>query len=62
MGTLQNLRYLLQERDYLCKLDLKNAYCCVPLQKFNFGGQETYTNFYAYVLAWVLPHKFSENN
>ena len=30
---LQNLRYLLQEGDYICKLDLKDAYYCVPLQK-----------------------------
>ena len=33
MEGLQNLRYLLQEGDYMCKLDLKDAYYCVPLQK-----------------------------
>ena len=33
MEGLQNLRYLLQEGDYLSKLDLKDAYYCVPLQK-----------------------------
>ena len=33
MEGLQKLRYLLQEGDYMWKLDLKHAYYCVPLQK-----------------------------
>ena len=33
MAGLQNLRYLLQDGDYMCKLDLKDVYYCVPLQK-----------------------------
>ena len=28
---------------------------------FGSAGQETYTNFCAYVLALVLPHEFSQN-
>ena len=28
---------------------------------FGSAGQETYTNFCAYVLAWVRPYKFSQN-
>ena len=35
MEGYQNLRYLLQEGDYMCKLDLKDAYYCVPLQKIS---------------------------
>ena len=31
MEGLQNLRYLLQEGDYMCKLDLEDVYYCVPL-------------------------------
>ena len=33
MEGLQNLRYFLQEGDGLCKLNLKDTYYCVPLQK-----------------------------
>ena len=63
MEGLQNLTYFLQEGDYI---DLKDAYYCVPLQKnsrkyvrFRWSG-----NLYkclCYVLAWVLPHEFSQN-
>ena len=28
---------------------------------FASGSQEAYSNFCAYVLAWVLPHEFSQN-
>ena len=33
MEGLQNLNYVLQKRDYMCKLDLKDAYFSVPLEK-----------------------------
>ena len=35
MEGLQNLRYLLQEGDYMCQLDLKDACYCVLLQKIS---------------------------
>ena len=35
MEGLQNLRYSLQEGDYICKLDPKDAYYSVPLQKIS---------------------------
>ena len=30
---LQNLKYMLQKGDYMCKLDLKDPYFLVPLEK-----------------------------
>ena len=66
MEGFQNLRYLLQEGDYLCKLDLKGGYYFLLLQKnsrkyIRLRWSETQTNFCAYVLAWVLPHETIKN-
>ena len=63
---LQNLRYLLQDGDYLCKLDLRMHIIVFLYRKtrgntFGSAGQETYTNFSAYGLTWVLPHEFSQD-
>ena len=33
MEALQNLKYMFQKRDYMCKLDLKDSYFSVPLEK-----------------------------
>ena len=33
MEGLQNLKYMLQKRHYMCKLDLKDAYFSIPLEK-----------------------------
>ena len=56
MEGLQHLNVLLQQRDYMCKLDLKDAYFSVLLSKYSrniigFNGQATFTSFSACVLA-----------
>ena len=33
MESLQTLKYVMKERDYICKIDLKDAYFVVPLDK-----------------------------
>ena len=33
MESLQTLKYVMKERDYMCKIDLKDAYFVVPLDK-----------------------------
>ena len=33
MEGLQNLKYMLQKGDYMCKLDLKDAHFSVALEK-----------------------------
>ena len=33
MGDLHFINDLLQQNDYMCKIDLKDAYFCVPLQR-----------------------------
>ena len=33
MESLQALTYMMKERDYMCKIDLKDAYFTVPLDK-----------------------------
>ena len=35
MEDLQNLKYMSQKEDYMCKLDLKGAYFSVPLDKIS---------------------------
>ena len=52
------IKDLLQEHDFLIKIDLKDAYFGIPLDKaqeniFVFSEKEIYTNSFAYVLAWV---------
>ena len=33
MESVQILKYMLKERDYMCKIDLKNAYSIIPIDK-----------------------------
>ena len=33
MESLQTLKYMMKERDYMCKINLKDAYSTVPLDK-----------------------------
>ena len=33
MESLQTLKYMVKERDYMCKIDLKDAYFTIPLDK-----------------------------
>ena len=35
MESLQSLKTLLQKSEYMCELDLKDAYLCVPLSQDN---------------------------
>ena len=50
MEGLHCLKFLLEQDNLLYKKDLKEAYFSVPLNKLDFNGQTTYTNFFAYVL------------
>ena len=55
MEGLHCLKFLLEQDNLLCKIDLKEAYFSVPLNKnsqslSDFNGQTTYTNFFVYVL------------
>ena len=67
MEGLQNLEYMLEKGDYICKLELKDAYLSVPLEKkiqsnsFAFVGQETCTRSFAFTLVWDQRHKYSQN-
>ena len=56
MEGLQNLKYMLRKGDYMCKLDLKDTYFSVPLEKildnlFPSVGQETCTSFFVFSLG-----------
>ena len=57
MEGLQNLKYMLQKLDYMCKLDLKDAHILVPLDKkgnsFASIGQKTCTSSFALALFWA---------
>ena len=51
---------LLQEHDFLIKIDLKDAYSGIPLDKssrkyIRFPWEGIYTNSSTYVLSWVQP-------
>ena len=56
----------LQKRNYICKLNLKDTYFSVPLEK-NLGnlfasvGQETCTNSFAFALVWDQHYKYLQN-
>ena len=55
-GRLTSSEKMLKQNDFLCKLDLKDAYFCIPLgekSKSNSGffGKETCTNLCACVLG-----------
>ena len=69
---LQNMKYMLQKGDYMCKLDLKDAYFSVSLEKisrqfvrfcsqFVQFGQETCTSSFAFALVWDQHHENSQN-
>ena len=65
MEGIHLIKEILQEHDFLIKIDLKNAYFGIPLNKkskniFVFNGKEIYTNSFAYVLAWVQSVLSSE--
>ena len=54
MEDLQNLKHMLQKGDYMCKLDLKDAYFSVPFEKnskqfvhFRWSG-----NMYEFLCLW----------
>ena len=56
---------LLQEHDFLIKIDLKDAYSGIPLDKssrkyIRFPWEGIYTNSSTYVLSWVQPLWFSQ--
>ena len=61
MEVLDFLKFLLEQNDYLYKIDLKDAYSTIPLSipLYNHpnargsGGQATSTNFSVFVLLWV---------
>ena len=67
MEGLLNLKYMLEKEDYIYKLELKDAYLSVPLEKkiqsnsFAFVGQETCTRSFAFALVWDQCHKYSQN-
>ena len=37
MESLQTLKYMMKERDYMCKIDLIDPYFTVPLDKSSFS-------------------------
>ena len=49
MEGLHCLKFLLEQNDFLCKIDLKHAYLAIPLSKP--AGQTTPTSFSAFVLV-----------
>ena len=58
------LKFILEQDDLLCKIDLKETYSSVSLNKnsqkiLDFNSQATYTKFFSYVLdlgqlQWLL--------
>ena len=57
--NLHRLKFLLEQDDLLCKIDLKEAYFSVSLNKNN--GQAIYTNFFAFVLDSGQLQEFLKN-
>ena len=62
MESLQTLKYMMKERDYMCKIDLIDAYFTVPLDKSSFSkvfmGKGTSKNSCLCVLALDQPLEF----
>ena len=61
--SLQALKYMVKERDNICKIDLKDAYFAVPLDKsrrnlVRFYGKGISTNSCVYVLVSEQPLEF----
>ena len=63
MEGLFCLRELLQEGDYMCKLDMIFQFHCISHQgiMFGFHGQGIFTSSSAYVSAWDQLPKSSQN-
>ena len=72
--TLQDGRSVSAERsavarvpgDFMCKIDLKDAYFLVPFHKTprnrtDSSGKVCYTNFYVYASEFPQPSDFSQN-
>ena len=66
MESLQSLRDILKQSDFIFKLVLKDAYFCIPLAeelqkfvRFYWGG--TYINSCVYALHLLQPLTFSPN-
>ena len=63
MESLQTLKYMMKERDNICKTDLNDAYFAVPLDKsrrhlVRFYGKRICTNSCVYVLVSEQPLEF----
>ena len=62
MQGLICLHKVLQQGDYMCKLDMKDTYFSVPLRPmFGFHGQKIFTSSSAYVSAWDQLQESSQN-
>ena len=60
------LKFLLEQNDLLCKIDLKETYFQFPSTKTlkslsDFNGQATCTNFFAYILDLGQLQEFLQN-
>ena len=54
------IKDLLQEHDFLIKIDLKDAYFDIPLDKssrkyIRFQWEGNLYDSFAYILAWIQP-------
>ena len=66
MEGLHLLKNMLKEKNYTCKIDLKDPYFCVPLHQnyrkyTGFVGKVSSTNSCVYVLAWDQLHEFLQS-
>ena len=66
MEGLYCLKFLLEQNDLLCKIDLKETYFQFPSTKTlkslsDFNGQATCTNFFAYILDLGQLQEFLQN-
>ena len=62
MESLQTLKYMMKERDYMCKIDLIDAYFTVPLDKSSFSkvfmGREPLRIPVSAFWPWTNPSSF----
>jgi hypothetical protein len=60
MGGVSALRELIEPNDYMCKIDLKDAYTVVPIHQgsrdFSIGGQCTDTGVWPSASMWLLAY------
>ena len=66
MDGLYCLKFLLEQNDLLCKINLKETYFQFPSTKTlkslsDFNGQATCTNFFAYILDLGQLQEFLQN-